>query len=231
MLYYSPFDIYYVVLVVPAMLFALLCQWRVSSSFKKYAKIRTKSGCTGAQVAEKVCAYGDAHNVFIMPVPGHLTDHYNPKDNTIGLSESVHSQATIAAAGVAAHEAGHATQYAQGYGPVRLRSVLYPVSKFGSMMAIPLVVIGFAVEFFMLINIGIAFFAVALFFQIVTLPVEFNASRRALYALQSGGMLDKDELKGAKKVLNAAAMTYVASMAVSLAQLLRLVLIARGRRR
>jgi hypothetical protein len=231
MLYFSPFDIYYVALVLPAMLFVFFCQYKVSSTFKKYSGVRTRSGITGEQAAKRVCSYGEAAGVVIRQVPGHLTDHFNPKDNSIGLSGSVYGQASVAAVGVAAHEAGHATQYAQGYGPVRLRKVIYPVCRFGSMMAFPLVLAGFFLEFFMLVNIGILLFAAALFFQLVTLPVEFNASRRALWALESGGMLDAEEMKGAKKVLTAAAMTYVAAMAMSLMQLIRLILIARGRRR
>ncbi|MDR0326646.1 MAG: zinc metallopeptidase [Oscillospiraceae bacterium] len=231
MLYYSPFDIYYVTLVVPAVLFALICQWRVSSTFKKYSKVQTRRGITGEQAAKKVCSYGDTRHTLVKQVQGHLTDHFNPKTNEIGLSESVYSQSTVAAVGVAAHEAGHASQFAQDYGPMRLRHILLPVTNVASMLAVPLVLIGFWMEFLMLVNVGILFFGVAFFFQVVTLPVEFNASRRALRVLESGGMLDEDELRGAKKVLTAAAMTYVAAMAVSLAQLLRFMMIARGRRR
>jgi hypothetical protein len=231
MLYYSPFDIYYIALVVPATLFALLCQFKVKSTFGKYSKIRTRRGITGEQAAKRICSYNEAQGVIVRQVQGHLTDHFNPKDNSIGLSQSVYGETSVAAVGVAAHEAGHAAQYANGYGPVRLRSFIFPVSRFGSMLAFPLVIAGFMFDFLMLVNLGILFFTAAVFFQLVTLPVEFNASRRALKTLESGGMLDADELKGAKKVLSAAALTYVAALAVSLAQLLRLILIARGRRR
>jgi hypothetical protein len=232
MLYYSPFDIYYVILVVPAVLFSLFCQFMVSSTFKKYSRIRTRRGITGEQAARQVCHLAEARNVPIRAVQGHLTDHYNPKDNSIGLSRSVYGDTSVAAVGVAAHEAGHAAQYAHGYGPVKLRTAILPVTRFASMAAFPLILFGFIVETLpILVNIGILCFAIAFFFQVVTLPVEFNASRRALATLRSGNMLDADELKGARKVLSAAAMTYVAAMAVSLMQLLRLVLIARGRRR
>jgi hypothetical protein len=231
MLYYSPFDIYYIALVVPAMLFAFFCQFKVKSTFKKYSKVKTRRGITGEQAAKRVCSYGEASGVAIRQVGGHLTDHFNPKDNSIGLSDSVYGNTSVAAVGVAAHEAGHASQYATGYGPIRLRTVIYPVTRFASMAAFPLIIAGFALEFLMLVNVGILLFGAAFFFQVITLPVEFNASRRALMMLESGGILDADELKGARRVLSAAAMTYVAAMAVSLMQLIRLILIARGRRR
>jgi hypothetical protein len=231
MIYHSIFDIYYVAMVLPAMLFAMFCQFKVSSTFKKYSKVRTRRGITGEQAAIRVCSYGDAKQTRVKAVPGHLTDHFNPKDNTIGLSQSVFGESSVAAVGVAAHEAGHASQYARGYGPIKLRSAILPVTRFASMAAFPLILIGFVVESMpVLINIGLACFALAFFFQVVTLPVEFNASRRALEMLESGNMLDEDELKGARKVLTAAAMTYVAAMAVSLMQLLRLMIIARNRR-
>lgn len=231
MLYYSPFDIYYIALVIPAILFAMICQFRVSSTFKKYSQMRTRRGITGEQAAQRVCTLGEARYVTVKQVSGNLTDHFNPKDNTIGLSENVFGQTTVAAVGVAAHEAGHAAQYAQGYGPIRLRSAILPVTNIASALAIPLVIAGIWLEFFMLVNIGILLFGVAFLFQVITLPVEFNASRRALAMLESGGMLDEDELRGAKKVLSAAAMTYVAAMMVSLMQLLRLILISRNRRK
>jgi hypothetical protein len=230
MLYYSPFDIYYLILVVPTVVFSLICQIMVKTTFSKYAKVHTRRRITGEQAAERVCSLGETRQTRIKAVPGHLTDHYNPKDNTIGLSQSVYGDTSVAAVGVAAHEAGHAAQYAQGYGPVRLRTVIYPVTKFASMAAFPLILAGFILEYLQLVNIGILFFGVAFFFQLVTLPVEFNASRRALMMLESGNMLDEDELRGARKVLTAAAMTYVAAMAVSLMQLVRLILIARNRR-
>ncbi|MDR0293310.1 MAG: zinc metallopeptidase [Oscillospiraceae bacterium] len=234
MLYYSPFDIYYIALVLPAALFALFCQFRVTSTFKKYARIRTRRGITGEQAAARVCALGEARHVSVKAIAGNLTDHFNPKDNVISLSQSVYGESSVAAVGVAAHEAGHAAQYAQGYGPVKLRAGILPVTRVASMLALPLILIGFAVEGMpVLVNIGILLFGVAFLFQLLTLPVEFDASRRALAILESGGMLDGDELRGAKRVLSAAAMTYVAAMAVSLMQLIRVILLAqsRGRRR
>jgi hypothetical protein len=231
MLYHSMFDIYYLILVLPAMVFAMFCQLMVKSTFSKYAKVKTRRGITGEQAAAKVCSYGDARQTRVKAVPGHLTDHFNPKDNTIGLSQSVYGDTSVAAVGVAAHEAGHASQYAQGYGPIKLRSAILPVTRFASMAAFPLILIGFMVEAMpFLVNIGLLCFALAFFFQVVTLPVEFNASRRALSMLEAGNMLDEEELRGARKVLTAAAMTYVAAMAVSFMQLLRLMLIARNRR-
>jgi hypothetical protein len=232
MLYYSPFDIYYLVLVVPAMLFAFFCQFKVKSTFTKYSAMQTRRRLTGADAAARVCSLTETRNVRIGSVPGHLTDHFNPKDNSIGLSQSVYGATSVAAVGVAAHEAGHAAQYAHGYAPIRLRAAILPVTRFASMAAFPLILIGFAVETLpFLINLGLLFFFMAFFFQVVTLPVEFNASRRAMSVLEAGGILDTDELNGAKKVLDAAAMTYVAALAVSFAQLLRIMLIARGRRR
>jgi hypothetical protein len=229
--YLYNFDIYYLVLVLPAFIFSLICQFFVKSTFNKYSAIATRRGVTGEQTAKRICGYGEAHGVTVRQVPGSLTDHFNPKDNSIGLSQNVYGSASIAAAGVAAHEAGHASQYAQGYGPIRLRSAIIPVTKFSSMAAFPLILAGFMLEFFLLVNLGILLFGAAFVFQVITLPVEFNASRRALSLLKSGMILDDDELKGARRVLTAAAMTYVAAMAVSLTQLLRFILIARGRRR
>jgi hypothetical protein len=231
-LWYSPFDIYYLILVIPAALLSMICQFMVKSTFNKYAKVKTRRSITGEQAARKVCSYGETGQTSIISVPGHLTDHFNPKSNTIGLSKSVYGETSVAAVGVAAHEAGHASQYAQGYGPIRLRAAIIPVTRFTSMAAMPLIMIGFLVENVpFLVNIGILCFSTAVFFQLITLPVEFNASRRALALLRSGNILDEEELRAARKVLTAAAMTYVAAMAVALMQLLRLVIMARGRRR
>lgn len=229
MLFYNMFDIYYLVLVLPTIIFALLCQWKVSSAFKKYSSIRTRNGMTGADAAREICKMGGASHVGIETTAGNLTDHFDPRSQVIRLSQQVYGVPSIAAVGVAAHEAGHASQYAHGYGPVRLRSAIIPVTQVASNLAVPLVLAGFIFNLGLLIHIGILFFAVAFFFQLVTLPVEFNASKRAIAMLETGGFLDEQELKDAKKVLSAAAMTYVAAMAVSLAQLLRLLLLARRR--
>ena len=230
MFYYGELDITYFVFVMPTLVFSLICQLMVKTTFSKYAKVLTRRRITGEQAAVRVCSMGETRQTQIKAVPGHLTDHYNPKDDTIGLSQSVFGDTSVAAVGVAAHEAGHASQYAQGYGPVKLRTVIYPVTRFASTAAFPLILAGVFFEYFQLINVGILFFGVAFFFQVVTLPVEFNASRRALALLESGNILDDDELRGARKVLTAAAMTYVAAMAVSLMQLVRLLLMTRNRR-
>ena len=227
---YFFFDEYYLLLVLPAVLFALICKLRVSSSFKKYSQIRTRRGMTGAEAARKVCELGEAGQVAIEHTKGQLSDHYDPRSNVIRLSDSVYGSDSIAAVGVAAHEAGHAAQYAQGYGPIKLRAAIIPVTQVASNLAMPLVLLGFFFNYGLLIDIGIILFGAAVFFQLVTLPVEFNASRRAMALLRSGGVLSEDELAGAKKVLSAAAMTYVAAMAVALAQLLRLIFISQRRR-
>jgi Zn-dependent membrane protease YugP len=205
----------------------------VSSSFKKYSQLRTMRGITGADAAGEVLRRAGVHDVRIEQVRGNLTDHYDPRQHVIRLSESVYGVSSVAAVGVAAHEAGHALQYASGYFPIRIRAAIIPVTSIGSKMAMPLVLLGFVFGFAGLINIGILLFGAVVVFQLVTLPVEFNASRRAIRALEDSGALGSSELPGAKKVLTSAAMTYVAALAVSLAQLLRLVGMAgsRGRRR
>ena len=228
MLYYSMYDMYYVMMVIPAVLFGLICQWKVSSTFKKYSKVQTRRRLTGAEAAAKVCQLGEARDVRIESVSGKLTDHYDPRGNVIRLSQSVYGESTVAALGVAAHEAGHAAQYAQRYAPIRLRSAILPVTQLVSNAIVPLVLISLFTGFEFMINILIVVYAVTFLFQLITLPVEFNASRRALALLESGGMLDSDEIVGARKVLSAAAMTYVAAMAVSLMQLLWI--LARRRR-
>ncbi len=229
--YFYGIDITYIVLVMPAIIFALIMQSRVNSVFKKYSTQRNMKSMTGAQVAERVLYAFGISNVKIERVSGSLTDHYDPKSNVIRLSESVYDSTSVAAAGVAAHECGHAMQYAKGYGPIKLRNAIIPVCQIGSTLSMPLVLIGFIFSWQPIVNIGIIFFALATFFQLVTLPVEFNASRRALAVLENTGVLTESENSAAKKVLGAAAMTYVAALAVSLTQLLRLILLFGGRRR
>ncbi|MCL2401168.1 MAG: zinc metallopeptidase [Oscillospiraceae bacterium] len=224
------FDPLYFILVLPAVLLAMLAQLRVSSSFKKYSEVRTQNGVTGAEAAQEVLRRAGVDNVRIEKAQGHLTDHYDPRDNVIRLSESVYDAQTVAAVGVAAHEAGHAIQYAHGYGPIRFRMAILPMTNIGSTLALPLVILGFVLEMAGLIYIGILLFGAVVVFQLVTLPVEFNASRRAIVALRESGLLTEDEMPGSKKVLSAAALTYVGALAVSLAQLLRLVLLSRRRR-
>lgn len=224
------FDIYYFVLIIPAMLFALWAQARVSSTFNRYSAQRTRNGMTGAQAAEAVLRACGVQGVRIERVGGNLTDHFDPRAGVIRLSQSVYDSPTVAAVGVAAHEAGHAAQYAEGYGPIKLRNAIIPVTQIGSSLAWPLLIIGLLFNYESLFFAGILFFMLAVVFQLVTLPVEFNASARAISVLGEGGYLSPEEMPGAKKTLSAAAMTYVAALAVSIAQLLRLLLLFGGRR-
>lgn len=225
-------DMTYIYLVLPAVLFALWAQFNVQSTFSKYSKVQSRSGMTGYDSARRILDANGLHNVGIARVSGKLTDHYNPKDNTIYLSDSVYGETTAAAIGVAAHEAGHAVQHAVGYTPMKLRSAIIPVTQIGSNLAMPLFLLGIILSYPTLAMIGVIAFGASTLFQLVTLPVEFNASSRAMDALR-GYNLDNDDLKSARRVLTAAALTYVAALAVSLVNLLRLFLIAsrmRGRR-
>ncbi len=224
-------DPYYWMLLVPAMLIALWAQVRVSSTFRRYSQVRALRGYTGAQAAEAVLRANGVYGVRIQRVRGNLTDHFDPRSNVIRLSESVYGSNSVEAIGVAAHEAGHAVQYAVGYQPIKLRSAMIPVCNVGSQLSILFIILGFLFYIEPLFAIGIILFSLAVAVQLVTLPVEFNASRRALQTLEGTGMLDPRELRGARKVLSAAAMTYVAALLVSLAQLLRYVLAFAGRRR
>ncbi len=226
MLFYG-IDATYLILVLPAVIFALWAQMNVQGTFKKYAKVASKRGMSGFDAARQILDANGLHHVRIAQVQGDLTDHFNPRDNTVYLSETVHSQRNAAAIGVAAHEAGHAVQYAVGYSPMKLRSAIIPITNIGSNLAIPLVLLGILLSYPTVAYIGVIAFALSTFFQLVTLPVEFNASSRAMAALTSSGQLDRDELKSARKVLTAAALTYVAALAVSLANLIRLFLLAK----
>ena len=223
------FDIWYFILVIPAILFCVWAQWRVKHSFAKYSQMPTQNGLTGAQAAADVLAQAGVTGVTIERIDGELTDHFDPRSNTIRLSAVVYDKANVAAVGVAAHEAGHAIQYAEGYGPISVRTAIIPVTNIGSKLAIPLVIAGFLIDITGLIYAGIILFAAVVVFQLVTLPVEFNASGRAVATLDGYAMLTMDEVEGAKKVLTAAALTYVGALAVSLMQLIRLILLARQR--
>lgn len=229
------FDVYYLVLVLPAVFLAMWASARVNSTFRKYSQQYSRRNLTGADAARLVLDANGLHNVRIERVAGNLTDHYDPRTNVIRLSDSVYGSTSTAAIGVAAHEAGHAIQYAVHYVPIKLRAAIIPATRIGSMLAIPLILIGLLFVSgdlgVQLAYAGIACFGLSTVFQLVTLPTEFNASRRALAALESGHLLDENEMVGARKTLWAAAMTYVAALAVSLAQLLRLLLIVGGRRR
>ena len=234
--YYYGFDWTYVVLVLPCLLLSLWASANVNSTFKRYSKQYSLRQLTGAEAAQRVLRANGVHGVRIERVSGSLTDHYDPKTNVIRLSDGVYNNTSTAAIGVACHEAGHAVQYAEGYAPIKLRAAIIPVTNFGSRLAMPLILIGLlfsALGSFSdtLIYLGIACFGLSLVFQLVTLPVEFNASRRALHAIEDGGLLTEEEQKGARKTLTAAALTYVAATAVALAQLLRLITLFGGRRR
>ena len=226
----------YIVLVLPAVLFAMWASSRVNSTFAKYKNTRNVRGLTGAQAARWVLDRNGLTNVPIEHIQGSLTDHYDPRDNVIRLSDGVFDSTSTAALGVACHEAGHAVQYATNYAPIKLRAAIIPITNFGSKLAMPLILLGLVLSAFgnfsyTLVYVGIACFGLSLVFQLVTLPVEFNASHRAIRAISDAGILTPQELSGAKKTLKAAAMTYVAATAVALAQLLRLIVLFGGRRR
>ncbi|MBQ7124131.1 MAG: zinc metallopeptidase [Oscillospiraceae bacterium] len=225
------FDIYYLILIVPALLFGLWAQSQVNSNFSKYSKVGTMRGMTGAQAAEYILQQNGIYDVDVRHISGNLTDNFNPRNKTINLSDSVYNSTSIAAIGVAAHEAGHAVQHAVNYKPIRIREMIIPVTQIGSWLYLPVIFIGFLFSSQYLVNLGILLFATLAIFQLVTLPVEFNASDRAITTLANSGILYGEEITGAKKVLKAAALTYVAALVSSLAQLLRLILIFGGRRR
>ncbi len=230
------FDMTYLILVLPCVLLALWASANVNSTFRKYANQHSRRGITGAEAAQRVLSANGVPGVRIERVSGNLTDHYDPRTNVIRLSDSVYASTSTAAIGVACHEAGHAVQYAQNYAPIKLRAAIIPVTNIGSRLAMPLILIGLLLSFmdnfsYALVYLGIACFGLSLIFQLVTLPVEFNASRRAMQAIAQGGILTDEEQKGARKTLTAAALTYVAATAVALAQLLRLLIIFGGRGR
>lgn len=240
--FYYYFDWSYLVLVVPALLFSLWASAHVNSTFKKYSAIRNVRGMTGAEAARAVLNANGVTDVRIEYVSGNLTDHYDPKNKVIRLSQDVYDAATPAAVGVAAHEAGHAAQYAANYLPIRIRAAIIPATNIGSKLSVPLIILGLLLpglrilapyaELFNLIAwIGVACYSLCVLFQLVTLPTEFNASRRAVTAIERCGLLLPEEQQGAKKVLKAAALTYVAALSASLAQLLRLIIIVGGRQR
>ncbi len=219
----------YCILLIPIFLLSLWAQLQVSGNFRRYSAVNNRRHLTGAQAAEAVLRAHGVYDVGIRPCRGSLTDHYDPRDNTIYLSEDVYNAPTIAAVGVACHEAGHAAQYAVGYGPVRLRSAIIPATQIGSKLSFILLLAGMVLYSQSLFFVGILLFSLTTIFQLVTLPVEFNASHRAIETIEGQLLLDDDEISGAKKVLRAAAMTYVAALLMSMLQLLRFVLIFLGR--
>lgn len=234
--YFYGFDWTYLVLILPCMIFSLIASSRVNSTFQKYSQQYSQRRLTGAEAARRVLSHNGVSGVRIERVAGNLTDHYDPRTNVIRLSDSVYDSTSTAAIGVAAHEAGHAVQYAVNYAPIKMRAAIIPLTNFGSRLAMPLILAGILLTFLgefstMLVYLGIAAFGLSFVFQLITLPVEFNASRRAIRAIEDAQLLTVEEQKGAEKTLKAAAMTYVAAMAVALAQLVRLIVIFGNRRR
>ena len=217
-------------LVILSLIISVAASVNVKASFKKWSRVRNSRGLTGAEAARQMLAQHGISNVAIEPVPGSLTDHYDPTSQTIRLSQDVYNSDSVAAVGVAMHEAGHAVQYAQDYAPVKFRHAIVKSTNISSMVSYLLVVLGVIFSSYNLLTLGIVFFLAVVFFQLVTLPVEFNASIRAVRTLEDSMLLEADERKGAAAVLRAAALTYVAALVTSLLQLLRLLLI-RGRRR
>ena len=236
--YYYGFDWTYLVIVLPCLILSMWASSSVNSTFNRYSKVLSRRRITGADAAQRVLYANGVSGVSIQRVSGKLTDHYDPRTNVIRLSDSVYDSTSVAAIGVACHEAGHAVQYAQNYGPIKLRAAIIPVTNIGSRLAMPLILAGILFSAlgnlsYGLVYAGIACFSLSLVFQLVTLPVEFNASRRAIQTIESANLLTEEEQLGAKKTLKAAAMTYVAATAVALAQLVRLLVLfgGRGRRR
>lgn len=224
-------DYWYIILVIPAMIIAAIAQFKVKSTYKKYDKILNSRNITGAYAAQAVLSHYGITDVAIRPIAGSLTDNYNPQTKVISLSKNVYSGSSVAAVGIACHEAGHAAQHATDYVPIKIRNSIIPVCNVGSMIGIPLALIGYFLGFGLLVKVGIMLYSAIFIFQLVTLPVEFNASRRAIKVIEETGLLYDDEADGAKNVLKAAAMTYVASMIVALANLLRLILRFSNKRR
>lgn len=217
--------------MIPVFLFAAICQWKVNIAFNKYSRVRGSRCMTGADAAYQLLKINGVNDVKIKRVSGNLTDHYNPKTKEICLSEGVFSSTSVAAIGIACHEAGHACQHAEGYFPLKIRNAVIPATRIGSWLGVPLAVFGMLLYSDTLIYIGLVLYAAVALFQLITLPVEFNASRRALNTIESNGFLDSNEYRGAKSVLSAAALTYVAALTSALAVLYRLiVVISRNRR-
>ena len=227
-MYYFFSNIYsYLIFILPALLLSLYAQAKVKGTYAKYGKMYNKKGLTGAMAARMILDQNRLQHVKIEHIAGNLTDHFDPRTNVVRLSDSVYGSGSVAAVGVAAHECGHAVQYAQSYTPMKIRGAIIPITNIGSTLSIPLFFLGLLFSIPSLVLVGIGLFALVAVFQLVTLPVEFNASSRALKTLEASNYLSLEELGGAKRVLSAAAMTYVAALIMSIAQLLRLIFIAR----
>ncbi len=219
------YDYYYIVLIIPAMLLGAFAQWKVSSTFNRYKTVNSFYGITAADAARRILDSHGLQHIRIEHIRGNLTDHYDPAHNVIRLSDSVYNSTSIASIGVAAHETGHAIQYAENYMPIKIRNAIVPIANLGSTLSLPLILLGIIIDMSGLVTFGIIAFSMVALFQLITLPVELNASNRALAILDEKHFLEKEELNGAKKVLSAAALTYVAALITSLAQLLRLILL------
>ena len=230
--YYYGLDWTYILVLIGAIL-SMIASAKVNSTFNKYKRVRSMTGMTGAEAAQRILHQNGIYDVAVEHISGNLTDHYDPKSKVIRLSDGVFNGSSIAAVGVACHEAGHAAQHAEAYAPIKVRNSILPVCNIGSTLSMPLLIIGMVLSFEPLVWIGIGFFSFVALFQLITLPVEFNASKRALSVIESNGLLSFEEKNGAAKVLKMAAMTYVAALATSVAQLLRLILVfgGGGRRR
>lgn len=226
---YFYLDRYYWILIIPTMLFAFWAQSRVSSTFNKYSKVMSRGGYTAADICRRILDSNGLYHVRIEHISGNLTDHFDPSTNVVRLSDTVYNSRSVASIGVAAHEVGHAIQYAVGYVPIRIRAAIIPVTNFGSKLSVPLILLGFIFQWQPVVNLGIILFSLMTLFQLVTLPVELNASRRALRTLEGDKILYGEEVSQARQVLTAAALTYVAALLTSVAQLLRLILLY-GRR-
>lgn len=231
-MFYYYYDWTYILVVIGALI-CIAASGRVNSVFSRYSRVQSRAGLTGREAAEQILHRNGIYDVQVIHIPGNLTDHYNPGKKTLGLSDAVYNSTSVAAVGVAAHECGHAVQHAVGYAPLSVRGALVPVANIGSAAAWPLIIIGLLMNgetAMIFINLGIFLFSAAVLFQIITLPVEFNASGRAVKVLETSGMLYPDEVSSVKKVLGAAALTYVAGAASMILQLLRLIIIG-GRKR
>lgn len=227
MFFYDPTFI----ILIPAIILSLWAQSRVTSTFNKYSKANNRSGMTGADIARRILNLNGLTNVKVERVSGNLTDHYDPRENVVRLSDATFASQSVGAIGVAAHEVGHAIQHATGYSAIRIRNAIVPAVNFCNMLSMPILLIGLLISATGLIDLGIIFFSATVLFQLITLPVEFNASKRAIATLEDNGMLIGEELSGAKKVLSAAAMTYVAAAVSSILSLIRILLLFGGRRR
>ncbi len=228
--YFFGIDITYIIFIIPALLFGIWAQISVQSAFSKYSRVPSARGYTGAEVAKLLLEQNGIYDVTIRHISGSLTDNFNPREKTLNISDDVYNSTSVAAIGVAAHETGHAIQHAVGYRPIKWREAIIPVTQLGSWAYFPIILLGIVFSSQTLVNVGILLFATIALFQLVTLPVEFNASNRAIATLENNGILYGNEITGAKAVLRAAALTYVAALVSSLAQLLRLLVIFGGRR-